>query len=192
MKITEKYIAKVVDNDDSTHTDGGAMEGRIKFYIPELMADLGSDEYPWARQDRSETSDIPEIGEYVWVYWHDEEYKRNPYYGNKVTLKAYHDHLIKLTTIKALIPTLLTSNYPDVKFKYLANGIAWGASSNPSTPEFFIIHPTGSAISIDTLGNITLKTGDAAAWKPNSLQIDPFTGLPHGGLLGGIIKLKGA
>ena len=49
----------------------------------------------------------------------------------------------------------------------------------------------GTMIIIDSLG-ITLKTGDAGSWIPNNLAVDPFSGIPHGGITGGIIKLKGA
>ncbi len=49
----------------------------------------------------------------------------------------------------------------------------------------------GSKVVINDTG-ITLTTGDAFAWKPNILPNDPFTGLPHGGPVAGITKLKGA
>jgi len=42
------------------------------------------------------------------------------------------------------------------------------------------------------LTGITLNSTDAGAWKPNILPTDPFTGLPHGGITAGIIKLRGA
>ena len=48
----------------------------------------------------------------------------------------------------------------------------------------------GNEIRFEALG-ITIKTGDAAAWKPNVLAVDPFTGLPHGGSGAGITLLKG-
>jgi len=38
---------------------------------------------------------------------------------------------------------------------------------------------------------ITLKSTDAAIWAPNILQIDPLTGIPHGGIGAGIVKLRG-
>jgi phage baseplate assembly protein V len=49
----------------------------------------------------------------------------------------------------------------------------------------------GSQVRISVTG-IQLKTGDASAWKPNILAVDPMTGLPHGGAGAGIIKLTGA
>ena len=46
-------------------------------------------------------------------------------------------------------------------------------------------------IIIDNTG-ITFKSNDALPWKPNILPVDPFTGLPHGGINAGIAKLRGA
>jgi len=46
-------------------------------------------------------------------------------------------------------------------------------------------------ITIDSTG-ITLNSNDASFWKPNILPVDPFTGLPHGGVNAGIVKLRGA
>ena len=48
----------------------------------------------------------------------------------------------------------------------------------------------GTEIKIDSIG-ITLKSGDASAWKPNVLAIDPWSGITHGGIPAGIRKLIG-
>ena len=44
---------------------------------------------------------------------------------------------------------------------------------------------------IKALGDLTLQTGDAVSWNPNILPACLFTGAPHGGVSGGIVKLKG-
>jgi phage baseplate assembly protein V len=49
----------------------------------------------------------------------------------------------------------------------------------------------GLRITLNSTG-IIIKTGDASTWKPNVLAVDPFTGMPHGGIPAGITKLKGA
>jgi len=49
----------------------------------------------------------------------------------------------------------------------------------------------GLQILLDVTG-ITLKTGDALPWMPNILAVDPMTGIPHGGIGGGISRLRGA
>lgn len=46
----------------------------------------------------------------------------------------------------------------------------------------------GLEIRIDATG-ITLKSGDAMMWKPNTIVTCPLTGVPHSV---GIVKLKGA
>lgn len=62
-----------------------------------------------------------------------------------------------------------------------------------------VLNDTG--ITIDNRGlikilindtGITLSTGDAIIWSPNILPVDPMTGVPHGGVTAGIIKLRGA
>jgi len=39
---------------------------------------------------------------------------------------------------------------------------------------------------------MTLETGDASTWKPCIIPSCIFSGAPHGGSVGGIVKLKGA
>lgn len=51
------------------------------------------------------------------------------------------------------------------------------------------LNPT-TAISLSATG-IQFKTGDSTGWHPNILSNCLFTGAPHGGLVGGILKLKG-
>jgi len=48
----------------------------------------------------------------------------------------------------------------------------------------------GNSVQMDATG-ITLKTGDAVTWQPNTVPVCLFSGAPHGGATGGIIKLKG-
>ena len=58
----------------------------------------------------------------------------------------------------------------------------------------------GTDLTITTTGTVTiggatevnLQTGDAAAWLPNILPNCLFTNAPHGGPVGGIVKLKGS
>lgn len=53
-----------------------------------------------------------------------------------------------------------------------------------------VYHKDGYQVKLGSLG-IILKTGDASGWQPNTLTVDPMTGIPHGGVGAGIIKLKG-
>jgi hypothetical protein len=51
-------------------------------------------------------------------------------------------------------------------------------------------HTSGPEVYVDVTG-ITLKSGDATIWQPNTLPACLFSGAPHGGVSGGISKLKG-
>lgn len=154
MNIQELFIAKVTNNTDPD------FEGKVQVDIPELFrGEIGSTDLPWARQERSESSNIPEVGDWVWVFMHDEENFKNFYYGDKVTLKQYHEHL-KYLDVKTALP-LLQSTYPDLKFNAYANGITVGASSSATSPEYFVLMPATPSLSahftIDSLGKFALR-----------------------------------
>ena len=48
----------------------------------------------------------------------------------------------------------------------------------------------GNQITLTSDG-IEIQTGDALNWGPNVMKTCPLTGIPHGGVNAGIIKLKG-
>ena len=62
--------------------------------------------------------------------------------------------------------------------------------SGMAVGDVYLYDYRGTEIKIDSVG-ITLKSGDASGWKPNVLTTDPFSGVTHGGIPAGIIKLKG-
>ena len=143
-----RYIAKVIDN-DSTKSPEAVENGSVQIYVEEIMQDIDKDLYPWVYQDAELTSNIPEIGDYVWVEFLDEANFRNGFYFNKVELKDYHEHN---ETIGSIV-----SVFPDVKYLKLKNGVAIGFSSNTDTPEISIYHPKGAEIFIDTDGLVSIK-----------------------------------
>lgn len=77
-----------------------------------------------------------------------------------------------------------------------ANGVAVNVNNKTHRPsglsegDVYLYDYRGTQIKIDSAG-ITLNTGDASTWKPNVIATCPLTGLPHGGTLAGITKLKG-
>ncbi len=92
------------------------MEDVTKYESPEIVpTDL-----PFARPDRSISSNIPEIGDFIWTWMADSENRKHWYYGNKVTLKEYHD-TFKDADIKSKI-ALLVSTYPNLVYTYEKNG----------------------------------------------------------------------
>jgi len=143
-----RYIGKVIDN-NSTNGPEAVENGSVSVYIEEIMLDIPKDLYPWVFSDGEFTSNIPEIGDYVWVEFRDKDNWRNGFYGDKVTLKDYHEHGETIGSI--------TSVYPDCKYLRLKNGVAIGFSSNADTPEISIYHPTGAEIFIDTDGLVSIK-----------------------------------
>lgn len=151
MIITKKFIGTVKNNVDPNK------KGRVQIDIPEIfIGKIPDDDLPWAKQDKESSSDIPEEGDKVWCYWHDEVNYRNMYYSNKVDLYEYNDHK-KDSDITDKIPSF-ESKYPDIKYNYYKNGIVLGVSSNEDTPEIFIVHPKGSHIYINKDGEIDIKS----------------------------------
>jgi len=168
MPFDNKYIGKVIDNDDTNHPDG-QNEGRVKVRIEFLHGDeatgLKGDYLHWARQDGEFSSNIPEIGEYIWISFEKEDYWKNPFYGNKVTLKDYHEHNLTIGSITTL--------YPDVKYIRGANGVAIAFSTNSDTPEISIFHSSGNEIYIDPDGNIKVTSTGQISFNGTALTVDP-------------------
>jgi hypothetical protein len=136
----KKYIAEIIDNNDPD------TEGKCQIYIEPLHHDLQPSQYQWARQDREWTSNIPEIGDFVWVWFQDEEFYRKPYYQNKINLKNYNEQNESIGNI--------SGSYPDIKYLKLANGVSIALNSNQT--EVTIV--AGNAeIFIDSSGNINLN-----------------------------------
>jgi len=145
----EIYIAEVINNVDTSS------EGRVQIFVKELHYGVNPTLYPWARQDRPWTSDIPEIGELVYVYFLDKINFKKPYYQNKITLKNLHDHGVFDSDIKSNIDGWASIS-PFVKFITLSNGVTIAISSSPATPEAVIYTPLGY-LYINPNGGIEIK-----------------------------------
>ena len=91
-----RYIAEVKSNADTDE------DGKVQIYIEHEMEGYDPTHYPWAKQDREFSSFIPEEGDLIWVYFRNEQTKKQAYYQNKVTLKEYHDHALFENNIKAI------------------------------------------------------------------------------------------
>jgi len=184
-----RYIGKVIDN-NSTNGPEGVENGSVSVYIEEIMLDIPKDLYPWVFSDGEFTSNIPEIGDYVWVEFLDENNFRNGFYGDKVSLKEYHEHNETIGSI--------TSSYPAVKYLRLANGVAIGFSSDPDSPEISIYHSEGKEIYVNN-DNMTISafdsqiiindTGIQVSASGKTIQVSGTPGAPNG--LGGFCGLAG-
>jgi len=147
-KAPRRYIAKVIDNNDPDK------EGKVQIYIEHLMSNFKTEHYPWARQDREWSSEIPEIGFYVWVYFTDEKYLKKPYYANYVDLKDHHYHDSYEDNIQTEVGS--ETEYPNVKYIYFPNKVCLALSSSTSTPEITLYHPS-CYIFIDKQGQLTIE-----------------------------------
>ena len=205
--ITVKlYYCSVVDNNDPDK------KGRIKIRNNSLYGETNDSLLPWAvpfniggggSKDFC-VSDIPEKDTMIWCGFYDEGDYKNPYYVGDIQLEDFNGAKLFEDKIKSTVGS--SSSYPDTKFRYFKNGICIGVDSSDSNPEVFISHPktqiivkSDGSVTIDSMGSITiqtlqdliLKTLDSGLWQPNILPNCLFTGAPHGGAGGGILKLKG-
>lgn len=163
-KEQTKYPCEVVSNSDPLQL------GRIQINCPPLMHGWKSSDYPWAFQGKSGTggssdfgtSEIPEVGTYVWA-WHEKANYKNWFYGEDVHwysgTKQISPHLLFIQYVKSIISSI--ANYPDVKYKYYKNGICTGISSSSSAKEAFLYHPSGTYVMVENDGtlNATMATG---------------------------------
>lgn len=167
--MPELYIAEVKKNDSSKCTGKNtAKDGRVQIYIEWLHQEIAEDDLPWAKQDREWTSNIPEIGDKVWVWFEDEKNWRHPFYKNKLNLKSYPSSKSHNETIGQI-----TSKYPDVKYILLKNGVAIGLSSGDDA-EISIFHPKAE-IYINKDGELKInatKTIDIKDDAGNEIKTD--------------------
>jgi hypothetical protein len=99
------------------------------------------------------------------------------------------------TCTEVLSPTGIVSTFG-------ANSINVAADSITLTMGIASITIAVDSITIDFLGalgsividatGITLTTGDGPLWLPNCIPTCPMIGAPHGGVPGGIMRIKGA
>ena len=169
------HWALVVDNNDTE-----LQAGRIKIKIPYIHGEVSDDLLPWAKQmclfsggsSSHGSSYIPEKDSYVWVIFENELDYLKPFYIADVQLNGMNPHLLFANNVASKI-TGFTSAYPDVKFKYYANGISTGVSSNKTNPEMFMYHPKGTSIFIDKEGliNITDAKGNKIVTSATGISI---------------------
>lgn len=138
--MSNKFIAECINNNDPLK------QGRICIFIPYLMENFSSDHYPWAYPDREWSSNIPEIGEKIWVFFEEEKYFKKPFYQNKVQFIESND---ANETIGSM-----TGKYPNLKYIQLKNGVS--IAFNSEETEVTIV--AGDAeIFIDSSGKINLN-----------------------------------
>jgi hypothetical protein len=193
------YSALVKDNNSPDK------DGKIKIYIEALHHGISDSLLPWALPAKEGTggsntygvSCIPENNSYVWIYFEDERWHRNAFYTWDLNLNKVNPHSLFNDNVKSSVGA--STAYPDVKYIYLKNGICIALSSNSSTPEITIYHPSASLF-IDKSGNVDIKngTGDEIIMNATGIEIKApgkkikvagTPGAPNG--LGGFCGLAG-
>jgi len=156
------YEAQVVDNLDTLK------KGRVKVVIPELgfdTPDLGM----WCFARQGEGMSVPPIGSWVEVYFLKGD-------GNQPRYLSYASEM------KGMVPDSFDGKP--------TTHVIW---ENKTSGDNIVFDEILGTLTLNftsgKIENIILKTGDATAWKPNTMNIDPYTGAPHSV---GILLLKGA
>ena len=193
------YLGKVLVNQDEV------AKGRVCAQIPELgfgLSAAGDDPttglWCWPRDRHS--MDVPNVGEWVEVYFMAGDPRRPVYLGqaseltgnepaafdgNPSTRIIFQDPVsgdhIKYNAETGDLEAIVTGSLD------LKDGVGNEIKSSPTELKMTAF---GVTIHLTSLG-IKLESGDASTWVPNTLAIDPFTAAPHGGVLGGISKLMG-
>jgi hypothetical protein len=157
------YIAEVIDNDDQNSTLDKTKVGAVQIYIPELHVGFEPDLYPWAYQFNDWTSNIPEIGDKVWVFFLHENMFKKPYYLSKLNLIEYHNHGETIGQV--------TEVYPNVKYMQLSDGTAIALGN---TGEISVYSSTGSEFYLDKNGlfHIKDKNGNKIDSTTTSIKIN--------------------
>jgi hypothetical protein len=151
-------IGQVVSNLDPE------FEGKINVFIASKMDQASMAQGIQVRPKKSFLGGIgkgsfriPQIGDYVKITFEQPEILQDGYYEDPPMFST-HKLWNSFNSIKSLIGLSgLSSQYPNVIFFKLQNGIAVGVSEGV-TPEVFIYHPTQANIHIDASGNIHHNT----------------------------------
>ena len=141
-------------------------KGRVKVAVPALGWNSQA-EAPWCVARQVHALVIPEVGESVEVYFVEGDRSRPAWLGQAHEISGQTPSSYGATTQVV---------YQDPKS---GAAITWDRLTR--TLE----------VNLGTGLFLTLKSGDAVAWAPNILTVDPVTGVPHGGVTAGILKLKG-
>ena len=126
------FIGMVINNYDKLQS------GKIQIRIQYLHEGINDDTLlPWIKQDSSFTSDIPEVGDLIHCYFIDDYYK-NGYYLNKLTLDNYHMHKIFYDVVAPKVG--IKSQYPNYKILKYSNGSCIAISSDLNNQEVILFN----------------------------------------------------
>jgi hypothetical protein len=195
------YKATVIDDNDPKKLS------RVQIRVLPEMKDVQAKYLPWAVPHGGEgmasdnmTHNPPEKNSHIWVYFLD-KYFKSPYYIGARFIQGLCNYS-GVTTSLGSITEIGSMVYPNPRFILHKDGTI--EFHNSVTGAHGVYHKSGSYMIFDPSGNIyiskgtnkikmettgiTIETGDAITWKPNTLPNCVFSGAPHCA----ITKLKGA
>jgi len=151
----------VVDNADPSQF------GRIKINVFGVFNNIGIEHLPWAVPAFPTFRgagigygyfDVPEIGSSVWCFFHTGDVYEPVYFA------AAPDGVHGL-------PSERTTNYPARTVWKTKNGITFYIDDTDK--EVTLEHPSGTTITIDGVGNVTLISAANVIIKGATVQINP-------------------
>jgi len=164
-RFLRHYVGQIVDTNDPNN------KGCVRAIIP-YLGWFSSSQAPWCFPRDKRGMIVPKVNDWVEVYFMGGEKDHPVYLGIANEMK---DQVTKS----------YTDTSKDVIFEQGDASLIFD-----ETLKQFIMANVAKII-LDSTG-ITLNTGDAGSWCPSNISICPMTLAPHGGILGGIRKLKGA
>ena len=159
MNFLNTFPAKVIDNKDPQ------LKGRVKIRVKHLFEGVVDNDLPWAYpmidinggSATYGTGFIPEKDASIWVAIENMELLDPIFYISAFMWDDMSGSIFQQFEAVHGLKIGLSSQYPDVKFLRLKNGVTVGLSSSTTTPEIFMYHPTGSSIKFAKDGSIKVK-----------------------------------
>lgn len=159
MQFLNTFPAKVIDNDDPL------IKGRVKIRVEHLFVGVKDSDLPWAYPMNSNlggsakhgSSFIPEKDSMIWVAIENMDLLDPIFYISSFMWDDLSNSIFQTFEATDGNKIGLSSQYPDVKFIKLKNGVTVGLSSNDTSPEIFMYHPKGSSLKFAKDGTITAK-----------------------------------
>jgi len=153
MDTKNLYIAEVIDINDPDQ------ERKVQIFIDAIHSQSDSANFPWAFPfSGGDDFILPEVGDYIWVFFEQPKIFQNPFYMATVTNRQSNT-VQKYIDIQNNLGdgTGPTTDYPDIKYMSAPNGCIIGMSTSRDSPEIFIAHPEGASFFIDSNGQLIIE-----------------------------------
>jgi len=170
MNFLNTFPAKVIDNKDPT------LKGRVKVRISHIHESVDDSYLPWAYpmininggySSSLFSSDspygsafIPEKDSKIWVAIENMDLLDPIFYISSFMWDDDSNKIFSTFEQQDGLKIGLSSQYPNVKFLKLKNGVTVGLSSDTNNPEMFMYHPKGSSLKFSPDGTIRVKSAD--------------------------------